>query len=176
MGVHAADLSRKWTIEDLLELPDDGNRYELVDGALRMSPGPTWRHNNAASRLARQLEPALPEGLVVLTPGGGIRVPRGLLIPDLAVVESALAETASHVGEAAQVRLVVEVASPSNSIDDIVEKASLYAEAGIASYWRVEFDPTPRIIVQELHGSSYVEVAAGPVVEVSQPCTVRVGL
>ncbi|MBA3308638.1 MAG: Uma2 family endonuclease, partial [Nocardioidaceae bacterium] len=53
-------LSRQWTIDDLLELPDDGNRYELVDGALRMSPGPTWRHNNAASGLVRQLEPALP--------------------------------------------------------------------------------------------------------------------
>lgn len=176
MVTSAFDLDRYWTAEDLLELPDDGNRYEIVDGKLRVSPGPAWRHNTAASRLARQLEPALPDSLVVLTPGGSISVPRGYVIPDLAVVDAVLADSDSHIGDAHHVQLVVEAASPSSAIDDVVEKAAIYAQAGVPSYWRVEFEPELRIVVQELRGGAYVEVAAGRTVTVEQPFPVTVGL
>ncbi len=77
-------------------------------------------------------------------------VARGYVIPDLAVVDAALAGSASHAADPSQVLLVVEVASPSTGIDDVREKTVLYAEAGIASYWRVELEPSPHIVVQEL--------------------------
>lgn len=171
-----AGLRRTWTPDDLVDLPADGKRYEIVDGELRVSPGPTWQHNTVAFKVARQLEPALPHGVVVLTPAGGIAVPRGLVIPDLAVVDDVLANSRSHQGDPAHVHLVLEVASPSSAIDDIAEKAALYAEAGIPSYWRVELEPELRLVTMELADIGYVSVDAGRRVTVSRPCRVTVEL
>lgn len=176
MALSTHDAGRVWTVADLDDLPDDGRRYELVDGVLHVSPGPTWRHNTVGSRLARQLEAACPEGLMVVAPAGGILIPRGYLIADLAVVDAALADLDHHAAGPEQVRLVVEVASPSTSLDDRRDKTILYAEAGIASYWRVEQVPTPRLVVQELQGGAYVEVAAGVNLTVTLPFPVTVSL
>jgi Uma2 family endonuclease len=131
-------------VEDLQELPDDGRRYELVDGGLRVSPSPAWRHNGLGFRLARQLDAHCPSQLAVVAPGGGVPVPRGYLIPDLVVVEAALTDSASHAADPSQVLLAVEVASPSSGVDDVREKTDLYAEAGIASYWRVDAEREDR--------------------------------
>jgi len=176
MAISTHDAAHRWTVADLDDLPDDGQRYEIVDGVLHVSPGPTWRHNTVGSRLARQLETACPPGLAVVAPAGGILVPRGYLIADLAVVDAALAELEHHAAGPEQVRLVVEVASPSTSLDDRRDKTRLYAEAGIASYWRVEWVPAPRLVVQELQHGAYVEVAAGATVTVELPFRVTVSL
>src|SRR4051812_32345936 len=48
-------LRRQWTADDLDELPDDGNRYEVIDGELFVTPAPTWRHQDAVVELASQL-------------------------------------------------------------------------------------------------------------------------
>ncbi len=73
-------------------------------------------------------------------------------------------------------RLVLEVASPSSALDDVLDKAELYAEAAIASYWRVELDPEPVLIVAELRGGRYVEVLRSKTVTVRQPYPVTVSL
>ena len=176
MAISTHDTGHRWTVADLDDLPDDGQRYEIVDGVLHVSPGPTWRHNTIASRIARQLEDACPAHLLVVAPAGGLLIPRGYLIADLAVVDAAVGELEHHAVGPAQVRLVVEVASPSTALDDRRDKTPLYAEAGIASYWRVELLPTPRIVVQELHDGAYAEVGAGETVRVEAPFPVEVSL
>ena len=55
-----------WTIFDLDDLPDDGLRYELVDGSLHVSPPASVGHNFAAFRLAVLLDLALDDAWVVL--------------------------------------------------------------------------------------------------------------
>lgn len=167
---------RYWLPDDLLELPDDGNRYEIVDGKLRVSPSPPWRHQTAGFRLGVQLEAAVPVGLSVVVPAGGVVTNRAYLIPDLAVVESALATDADHKGDPARIRLVAEVQSKSSAIDDVREKAELYAEAGIPSYWRVEFQPELALVVMELSDGAYVEVARGRRVTVERPFPVTLDL
>jgi Uma2 family endonuclease len=170
------DLRRPWTPDDLLDLPEDSNRYEIVDGELRVSPGPTWHHNGLALDLAVQLRPVLPPHLSVVAPAGGIVIPRGLLIADLAVVDAGLLDVRSHQAEPGLVHVVCEVWSPSTGVDDVREKTRLYAEAGIGSYWRVEIEPQVRIVVQELHDGRYVEVAAGSTVTVQRPVQVELSL
>lgn len=170
------DAGHWWTVEDLQQLADDGRRYELVDGDLRVSPSATWRHNSFGSRLARQLEDSCPPHLAVVAPGSGVLVPRGYLIPDVVVVEAALAASTSYAADPSQLLLVVEVASPSTGVDDVREKTVLYAEPGITSYWRLELDPAPRLVVQELREGHYVEVAAGPTVMVRLPFPVTVSV
>jgi Uma2 family endonuclease len=54
-----------WTIDDLFELPDDGARYELVDGALLVSPAPAPRHAEVEYDLSVLLRQQSPPGIVV---------------------------------------------------------------------------------------------------------------
>ncbi len=46
-----ATAARRWTVEMVRSLPDDGNRYEVVDGILLVSPAPSWPHQNAVGEL-----------------------------------------------------------------------------------------------------------------------------
>jgi Uma2 family endonuclease len=48
-------LKRSWTAADLQDLPDDGNRYEVIDGELFVTPAPAWRHQEAAAGMYRLL-------------------------------------------------------------------------------------------------------------------------
>ncbi|MGW2555105.1 hypothetical protein [Streptomyces sp. NPDC001635] len=61
--------------------------------------------------------------------------------------------------DADAVQLVVELASPGNKTMDRKFEPLLFAEAAIPHFWRLEFDPAPRLIVSELHGGRYVEKA-----------------
>ncbi|MGH7718396.1 MAG: Uma2 family endonuclease, partial [Gemmatimonadaceae bacterium] len=46
---------RTWTVDEVWALPDDGNRYEIVDGELFVTPAPTWRHGDAVGELFERL-------------------------------------------------------------------------------------------------------------------------
>jgi Uma2 family endonuclease len=74
------------TVADLDRTPDDGRRYELVDGVLIVSPAPAIPHQMVLLDLAIQLRSACPDGIEVL-PGPGLRMSDITeLIPDLVVV------------------------------------------------------------------------------------------
>lgn len=62
MPVSPPELHRGWTLDDLDLLPDDGQRYELVDGGLVMTPPPTQRHQMLADDLRERLQAAAPTG------------------------------------------------------------------------------------------------------------------
>jgi Uma2 family endonuclease len=91
------------------------------------------------------------------------------LIPDLAVVEIAQALDTDHKGDPTRIRLIVEVQSPSRAVDDVREKAEHCASAGIPSYWRIELEPQPMIIVLERGAAGPDELQRGSVVTVRQP-------
>ena len=80
-------LSGDWTVDDLDRLPDDGLRYELVDGVLLVSPSPLARHQVAQPALLVQLANAAPAHLRVLAAPLDITFSRTrLLQPDLMVL------------------------------------------------------------------------------------------
>jgi hypothetical protein len=111
-----------WTVEDLAALPDDGLRYELVDGALLVTPPPGPRHQIAAYQLAKVLEAALPAHLRLLPGPVAVRTSAHReLQPDLSVAP------ASSVGparlEGAPPALVVEVLSHSTPLDRLGAQA-----------------------------------------------------
>lgn len=151
---------RNLTEADLARTPDDGHRYEIVDGSLLMSPPPSIGHQLLAGRVRDLLAPALPPDLVALE-GVGIRMPRSVLIPDVTVGRIDVALTAATLYDAVDVALVVEVVSDSSVTTDRVTKPALYAAAGIASYWRIERDHPDGLLVavHALHGDVYKQVA-----------------
>lgn len=143
-----------WTVADLADLPDDGLRYELVDGTLLVSPAPSKLHQRAVGNLYVLLRGACPAELeVFLAPTDYQPTVTRSLQPDLLVVGR------DDPGDAAVTTplvLAVEVLSPSSRSVDRVLKRSLYEQSGVAHYWVV--DPQePSITSWSLHEGSYGE-------------------
>jgi Uma2 family endonuclease len=145
-----------WTVEDLALLPDDGLRYELVDGVLLVSPAPVPRHQRAARGVFRLLDALPPDELeVFFAPLDFQPTNRRSFEPDVLVVRrSDVGDTAIH----KPLVLAVEVLSPSTRSIDLVLKRSMYEDAGVESYWVVDPDE-PSVTVLELQNGRYVEMA-----------------
>jgi Uma2 family endonuclease len=146
-----------WTEADYLQLPDDGLRIELVDGALLVNPPPNTSHQRLNTRLWRALDDAVPPGFEVLD-GVGVRVAEGrILIPDLSVVTKP--GTAPIVWEAADVALVVEITSPGSIVNDKAIKPVAYAAAGIPYFLQIDLrTATPRAVLHKLLRLDYAEI------------------
>src|SRR5690606_4602971 len=149
---------RRLTVDDLARTPDDGRRYELVDGRLDVSPTPVFLHTRVEARLGFFLELAVQEEHELL-PGPGINFNADRThhrIPDLAVIR---AEDAESPYLTRPPLLAVEIVSPESVIRDNHTKRREYAEFGIASYWIVNPAPGETGLVElRLDGSGYREV------------------
>jgi Uma2 family endonuclease len=149
---------RPLTVEDLLRLPDDGNRYELVDGVLEVSPPPLNGHNRVTHRLEFILELHLRPGLEVLA-GTGVNLAEDRhRIPDVIVVHSEWVDPASFVENPPL--LAVEVATNSTRRRDRTVKKREYEAFGIQSYWIIEPDIAhPSLTAYELKDGRYEQIA-----------------
>ncbi|SDD53368.1 Uma2 family endonuclease, partial [Actinokineospora iranica] len=77
---------RPFTVDDLEAMPDDGNRYELLDGMLLVSPAPGVRHQKIVVKLSRLLDEVCPRSLHVLVAPFAVRTARDIeLRPDVLV-------------------------------------------------------------------------------------------
>jgi len=161
--------SRPLNRADLEDLPDDGHRYELIDGTLIVSPGPELPHQDMVGNLHVLLRAACPPHLkVVLAPFDVVLADDTVLQPDLLV---ALREQFTRRELPGAPLLAVEVLSPSTRRVDLLLKRDRLQEAGAPSYWLVDPD-APSVTVLELREGRYEQVAYGvgdEVVEVLQP-------
>jgi Uma2 family endonuclease len=147
--------SRPLTRADLEAMPDDGHRYELVDGALLVTPAPSRRHQLASSRLHVCLANAAPSRLLVIAaPTDVVLADDTVVQPDLCVVERRRFEDSSR---ALRPVLAIEILSPSTRRIDLALKRSRYEAAAIPAYWVVDPD-TPEITAWELRAGEYVDV------------------
>ncbi|MFJ2568224.1 Uma2 family endonuclease [Streptomyces sp. NPDC087568] len=176
----ALDHTGPWTVADVLALPEDRTtRYELLGESLVMSPAPGVRHQRASFRLHVVLDAAARAAgaPVEVLEAINVVLPSGLVVPDLVVTDAgATAEDAVSV-DADAVQLVVELVSPGNKTMDRKFKPMLYAEAAIPYFWRLEFDPAPRLIVSELENGRYVErgtALAGVTTRIEDPFPVDI--
>lgn len=129
-------LRRAWTVEDLARMPDDGQRYELVDGRLDVSPAPVSLHTLIESRLTTHLGMIAPDEFIVMTgPGVNFNADRTHhRVPDLVVIR---AEDFEQPYLTRPPLLAVEVVSSESVFRDHHTKEREYAAFGIASYWIV---------------------------------------
>ncbi|MBV9142244.1 MAG: Uma2 family endonuclease [Pseudonocardiales bacterium] len=167
--------STPFTVHDLEGMPDDGRRYELIDGELLVSPAPGLRHQTISLRLYRVLDDACPEDLYVLAAPFAVRTDLSNEVqPDVLVAR--FAELTDKNLPAAPV-LAVEVLSPSGRLIDLNLKRAAYQRMGTPSYWVLDPDP-PDLLVLELDtDGQYQEVArvvGDEVFEAHRPFPVRV--
>jgi len=162
-----------FTVADLDRTPDDGRRYELLDGSLVVSPRPTTVHQWVATKLAGVLLAACPEELGVVAEPALQLTSKTELAPDLVVVRT------SQVGGAKFTEpplLVVEVRSPSTALIDLSRKKAVYEKFGVPSYWIVDPDiEHPGLTVFELRDGRYVtEVKTTQAVTLDRPFAVTI--
>lgn len=152
-----AIIDRSLDLEDLLATPDDGNRYEVLDGALVMTPLPGTSHQHVVLELAVLLrEAARPVGLQTFVAPVAWRIGPGQVPePDLLITGPEAVTERVIVGRPL---LVVEVLSPTGRNRDLSEKRRIYAEGGAAWYWLVE-PAVPSLTVLRLAGQTYEEQA-----------------
>jgi Uma2 family endonuclease len=166
-----------WTIDEVLDLPDNGMRYELVDGRLVVSPVPPKPHQMAAKLLERLLDDAAPPKLEA-NRDVSLQIRDALLIPDVMVATSDSLRGQEPTMDPADVVLVAEILSPGNTKFDRTWKPQRYAEGGIQIYLEIELDGVgaPRVTAFELRGMGYVRVAearAGETLELTEPYDIR---
>ncbi|WP_329015024.1 Uma2 family endonuclease [Micromonospora rifamycinica] len=131
---------RGWTTDHLDALPQDGRRRELLDGVLILPASPTRIHQTIAMRLGVALEEECPDDYDV-TQAVEVRINRTRsFIPDVLVTTSTAAAREPSRYEPHEVVLAVEIVSPSTRSIDRVLKPTLYAQAGIPFYWRIEVE------------------------------------
>jgi Uma2 family endonuclease len=167
-----------FTVDDLERMPEDGRRYELIDGMLIVSPAPNMPHQRVAFVLGLQLEAACPDDLVVFGTAINVRFSlRSALEPDVAVVRVADAE-GGPVWLTGTPLLVAEVLSPDSALRDLNLKKAAYERFGIPSYWVVDPDvDRPSLQAFELDGDCYAQVAdvtGGEAFQARRPFSVEI--
>jgi len=141
MGMPQA--AHDWTVQRVHALPDDGNRYEVVDGELLVTPSPTFHHQDAIFALARRLDPYVRStgaGYLSLSPADIELDERTLVQPDLFVFELPGGRRPERWKDITKVLLAIEVLSPSTARADRHVKRRRYQRHGISEYWIVDLD------------------------------------
>jgi Uma2 family endonuclease len=146
-----------FTVDDLDRMPDDGRRYELVDGVLVVSPALRVPHQEVLSELLVQLRQACPRSLSAVAAPGVRMSDDTELIPDLVVISR---DQLSGRRVTRPPQLAVEIQSPSTALFDLNTKKAVYERFSIASYWVVIPDvDQPELIAFELRDGRYEQVA-----------------
>ena len=133
-------LDAGWNNARWSQLPDDGNRYEVIDGVLYMTTAPSFFHQWIASRIIRMLQTQIEDtgvGLVAFAPIGLLMPGCDPVQPDIVVVRSEDRGMIYDRRINGVPALIVEVLSPGNAEKDTAIKRAAYARAGLPEYWIV---------------------------------------
>jgi Uma2 family endonuclease len=148
---------KPFTVAELDQMPDDGRRYELLNGGLAVSPRPGNPHQLVAFTLATTLDRVCPPQYQVL-PEPAVQISDETeLAPDVVVIRQ---EQVNEAKCTVPPLLVVEVRSPRTALIDLNLKKAAYERFGVESYWVVVPDrDEPEVIVFELRDGRYKDVA-----------------
>ena len=127
--------------EDYCLLPNNGKRYEIIDGELFVTPSPLWRHQNVLANLLYYLTDFVKKhdlGKVYPAPFDVVFSQYDVVEPDILYVSKARASVTTEKNIQGAPDLVVEILSESTAKIDRTTKLKLYARYGVAEYWVVD--------------------------------------
>ena len=127
-----------YTVDDLEHFPDDGNRYELLDGMLLVTPAPAAIHQLIASRMHVALANQLQKAAHVVGPGAVVRKPNTQLQPDILVYPARFSPRTDWPKITGH-WLAVEILSRSSRIYDREFKRDAYFALGVQQVWLVDW-------------------------------------
>src|SRR3954469_10388855 len=153
---------KRLTYLDLDVIPEEhkGDRHELIDGELVVTPSPVPEHQVIVKNLVFRLEQHIDDkdlGTLIPAPIDVVLAPGDVLIPDIIFVRR---EDSDAIGDKAIMSppsLVIEILSPGTRRRDLNVKMALYAGYRVPEYWVV--DPDVRsVTVLTLAGDKYEEI------------------
>jgi Uma2 family endonuclease len=157
----ASQTTTKLTYEDYVKLPDDGNRYEIIDGELIVNPAPVPFHQLVVGEIWFALKSYFREhggGKVLQSPIDVILEESGIVQPDLIVILDRRAEILGPKNVQGAPDLVVEVLSDGTRRYDERDKRQLYERSGVDEYWIV--DPVLELVkIHRRSGDAFIRVA-----------------
>lgn len=152
-------LSADWTVERVRALPDDGNRYEVIDGVLLVTPSPSYDHQAAATLLRDEIMRALgpePRCFAFAAPVDIEYGPRTMVEPDVSVVPLVNGRRPRDWHGVGELWLAVEILSRSTKKRDRTIKRDLYLREHVGEYWIVDLGA--RLIERWRPGNEQPEV------------------
>jgi len=131
----------KYTYQDYLNLPDDGKRYELINGELVMTPAPNTIHQNIIVKMIYEIERFLQQqkiGKLFCAPTDVKFNDTNILQPDIVFIskERSGVITENIINGAPD--LIIEILSPGTAYYDLIEKKEIYEQYGVKEYWIVD--------------------------------------
>lgn len=164
MQMVSAAERKHWTVADWEVLPDDGKRYEIIDGELFVTPAPIPDHQRLAFEVAVRLAEYLrraPVGEMMMSPADIELAEDTVVQPDVFVVPLDAGRRPRTWREITRLLIAVEVISPSTARVDRIVKRGRYQRAGVGEYWIVDGqarlierwrpeDERPEILSEEL--------------------------
>ncbi len=159
-----------WTYDDLFSLPDDGKRYEIIEGELYEMPPPNAYHAVTLINLLFLLGPAVQAsgGRIFTAPFDVFFPGANPVQPDIVVTLRGVRGRFRRRGYEGAPDLVVEVLSPTNRVHDLLTKRALFARAGVREYWIVDPEHrTVEILVLDRDAMHAAQTASGDDVAVS---------
>ena len=153
-----------WAYEDLFSLPDDGRRYEIIEGELYEMPAPSWDHAVTIVNLLALLIPLVQSlgGRVVTAPLDVFFEGANPVQPDLVVMLPGWNGVLAQRGPQGAPDLLIEILSPSNRGHDLLTKRALYARAGVREYWIVDpASQTVEVLILDRDAFHTTQTASG---------------
>ena len=143
MGMPAARAN--WTVDMLDALPDDGQRYEIIDGVLHVTPAPSDVHQLVGGAFYVRIREYLRghDLAYVIHSPSDVRKPdpsRNRVQPDVFAVRLREGKRPPYPYRLSDILLAVEIESPSNPLYDYHTKRELYLGNGVPEYWIVNAD------------------------------------
>lgn len=150
----------KLTYHDYLLLPDDGKRYEIIDGDLFVTPSPTTRHQLIVGRFLHHMMTYLethPVGTVFTAPYDVVLSDTDIVEPDLLLVLHTGRAKITEKNVQGPPDMTLEVLSPGTAARDRDLKRKRYERFGVQEYWLV--DPNQNTLeILALQSGRYVQV------------------
>lgn len=134
-------IDTRLTYEDYCLLPNDGKRYEIVEGELLVTPAPLTRHQKVVLNLGSALLDFTRKhdlGDVYVAPVDVVLSPHDVVEPDILYVSKARLGVVTEQNLQGAPDLVVEVLSESTARVDRTIKLKLYARFGVREYWLID--------------------------------------
>jgi len=136
-----AELKRPLTYEDYLTFPDDGRRYEIIEGELFMTPAPATKHQQISLHLEMALYPHLRKnklGSLFHAPCDVVFSETNVVQPDIFFVSTERSSIITEKNIQGAPDLIIEITSPATEAVDRGEKKRLYERYGVREYWIVD--------------------------------------
>lgn len=132
--------AKTWTYQDYAAMPDDGNRYQVIERELIMTPAPSIQHQNTLQNLFTVISDyvrAAGLGKVYFAPVDVVLSDENVVQPDLLFVAQERLGIITEANVQGAPDLVVEILSPGTAQFDKTDKQDLYIRFGVREYWLV---------------------------------------